>query len=188
MNAEAISRIAKAYAAMSPERRAAEFTPGVLYTAPLPETETGAGAGSRQDSAASSGPRPIGARRVPADCAESLYGTLLPASILPGPETESAHVLHHDTRGNPVTLDGTDLDQNPRSRLATRAQRTALAYRDRHCQHPGCTRPPTWTLHAHHKTPHSKQGPTTMQNLTLLCSQHHTLDHSLQDPAADPAA
>jgi hypothetical protein len=52
-----------------------------------------------------------------------------------------------------------------------------LAWRDKHCTYPGCDRPPTWGLHAHHKKPYKLDGPTIMRNLALLCAEHHTLIH-----------
>jgi predicted restriction endonuclease len=84
-----------------------------------------------------------------------------------------------DEDGEPVALDGVKIDTAPAARLASRAQRTALAYRDRRCTHPGCSRPTTWSLNAHHVVPFSNGGPTVMKNLTLLCSEHHTLAHRM---------
>ena len=57
-------------------------------------------------------------------------------------------------------------------RLATRAQRLALAARDRGCSFPGCDRPPTW-CQAHHITPWQHGGTTDLDCLTLLCGHHH---------------
>jgi len=57
-------------------------------------------------------------------------------------------------------------------RLATRAQRLALAARDRGCSMPGCTRPATW-CQVHHVTPWQQGGATDLNNLTLLCGHHH---------------
>ena len=57
-------------------------------------------------------------------------------------------------------------------RLATRAQRLALAARDRGCSMPGCTRPATW-CQVHHITPWQQGGATDLNNLTLLCGHHH---------------
>ena len=91
------------------------------------------------------------------------------------------HLLHLDQNGEPVLLDGVKIDANPNARLASPAQRIALAYRDQHCSYPGCTRPTTWSLHAHHRTAFSDGGPTIVENLTLLCSEHHVLVH--QDAA-----
>ncbi|HTJ70308.1 MAG TPA: HNH endonuclease [Actinospica sp.] len=99
--------------------------------------------------------------------AESVYGGLVPRS----------HLLQLDEAGVPVRLDGRLVDAAPSARLASPAQRIALAYRDRHCTYPGCARPTTWSLHAHHRIPHSRGGATVLGNLALLCSEHHTLAH-----------
>jgi hypothetical protein len=107
------------------------------------------------------------------ELATSVYGALVPRSAIPQP---NAHLLQ--TRdGEPMLLDGEEIDRDPGARLASAAQRTALAFRDRHCTYPGCTRPPTWSLHAHHKTSYRNGGATVVKNLSLLCSEHHTLVH-----------
>ena len=48
--------------------------------------------------------------------------------------------------------------------------------RDRGCTFPGCDRPPGWTS-AHHLTHWIHGGPTSLWNLTLLCSFHHHRVH-----------
>jgi hypothetical protein len=107
------------------------------------------------------------------ELATSVYGVLVPRTAIPAP---SAHLL--ETRdGEPVLLDGEEIDRDPGARLASRAQRVALAFRDRHCTYPGCSRPPTWSLHAHHKTAFRDGGATVVKNLSLLCSEHHTVVH-----------
>jgi len=58
----------------------------------------------------------------------------------------------------------------------TKAQRRALAARDRHCNARGCTRPPAFT-DAHHLKGLADGGPTTVDNLVLLCRRHHVLWH-----------
>ena len=45
------------------------------------------------------------------------------------------------------------------------------------CAFPTCTRPWTW-CHAHHIRHWSDGGPTSLDNLVLLCSAHHRLVHS----------
>jgi hypothetical protein len=89
--------------------------------------------------------------------AESVYGALVPRTAITEPGHPNAHLLH--TRdGEPVLLDGEEIDREPTARLASPAQRTALAFRDRHCTYPGCSRPPTWSLHAHHRAVPSGRG------------------------------
>jgi Domain of unknown function (DUF222) len=53
----------------------------------------------------------------------------------------------------------------------------ALVIRDRHCRFPGCDRPPEW-CEAHHVRWVLDGGPTSLDNLALLCSRHHHLLHS----------
>ena len=61
-------------------------------------------------------------------------------------------------------------------RLATRSQRRALRIRDKgRCQFPGCTQ--MNRLDAHHIVPWSRDGPTDVSNMLLLCRRHHTCVH-----------
>lgn len=61
-------------------------------------------------------------------------------------------------------------------RLATRAQRRALRFRDHNqCQYPGCQQ--TRWLQAHHVVSWLAGGPTDLDNLILLCQRHHTCVH-----------
>ena len=149
ISAHAITRLAEVFLDAEPEQRAANFTAQALYTAPLDNSQ---------------------------ELAESVYGTLVPRSAITQPTDPNAHILHVRD-GQPVLLDGEEIDADPSARLASPAQRIALAFRDRHCTYPGCTRPPTWSLHAHHKIPYQRGGATTVQNMSLLCSEHHTLTH-----------
>lgn len=146
--AQAVVRLAEVFLDATPEQRGAKFTAGVLYTAPLDDD----------------------------GLARSVYGALVPRSAITQPGDAEAHILQ--TRdGQPVLLDGEIIDRDPWARLASAAQRTAMAFRDRHCTYPGCTRPPTWSLHAHHKVPYRQGGATEVRNMSLLCSEHHTLTH-----------
>ena len=150
ISAQALVRLAGVFLAASPEQRDAQFTAPVMYTAELDGAEDG--------------------------LAESVYGALVPRSAITQPAHPSAHVLH-TRNGEPVLLDGEEIDRDPGARLASAAQRTALAFRDRYCTYPGCSRPPTWSLHAHHKISYRQGGRTVVKNLSLLCSEHHTLTH-----------
>ncbi len=58
----------------------------------------------------------------------------------------------------------------------TTAQRRALSARDNGCVAKGCTRPPAF-CDAHHLQPRADGGPTTLDNLVLLCRRHHTAWH-----------
>jgi len=57
----------------------------------------------------------------------------------------------------------------------------AIVARDRHCRYPGCDRPPTW-CEGHHVQWFSRRGPTSKDNLVVLCSRHH---HKLHVPGWD---
>ncbi|MCJ0904613.1 HNH endonuclease signature motif containing protein [Rhodococcus sp. ARC_M6] len=89
------------------------------------------------------------------------------------------HMLACDCMLSTVLLDenGAPLDVSPLKRLVSAAQRTALIARDKGCAFPGCDCVPAWT-DAHHITPWSQNGPTVMDNLTLLCRSHHRLVHN----------
>src|SRR5659263_340904 len=79
----------------------------------------------------------------------------------------------------PVVL-GTNsevLDVGRLQRLVTAAIWKALVARDQHCRFPHCTRPPIMT-HAHHIIHWIDGGPTSMNNLILLCGHHHRLIHA----------
>jgi hypothetical protein len=56
--------------------------------------------------------------------------------------------------------------------------RKALILRDGGCARPGCHAPWTWT-DAHHITHWAHHGPTTLDNLVLLCGRHH---RDIHDP------
>ena len=78
----------------------------------------------------------------------------------------------------PVVLGGSRevLDQGRRKRLFTRAQRVALATRDRGCTAVGC-RTAAWFCHAHHDQPWATGGTTDLTNGRLLCPTHHRTAH-----------
>ena len=62
------------------------------------------------------------------------------------------------------------------SRTIPAATRRALIARDKGCVFEGCGRPPEWT-DAHHLRHWVDGGPTTLDNLALLCRRHHRLVH-----------
>ena len=70
----------------------------------------------------------------------------------------------------------TPVDLGHTARLPNRAQRRALAARDRGCTFPGCDRPPGWTS-AHHLVHWIHGGATDMVNMALLCNFHHHRVH-----------
>jgi hypothetical protein len=68
------------------------------------------------------------------------------------------------------------LDVGRATRTVTAAQWKALVVRDRHCQAPGCDRPPE-ACQAHHIVHWTRGGPTNLENLQLLCWHHHRHRH-----------
>lgn len=71
--------------------------------------------------------------------------------------------------------DGRTVDLGRKRRRPNQAQLQALWRRDRGCTHPGCGR--TRFLHAHHVVPWARGGPTDLDNLVLLCGEHHRALH-----------
>lgn len=67
------------------------------------------------------------------------------------------------------------VDVGRRTRRTTAALRRALHLRDGSCRFPGCGA--TRHLHAHHVAPWSKDGPTDLDNLVLICAFHHRFVH-----------
>jgi hypothetical protein len=75
-----------------------------------------------------------------------------------------------DRRGQPLWLGRT-------SRLASHAQRRALAIRDGGCVFPGCDMPAEW-CDAHHQPGWEHGGTTDIDAMVLLCRRHHGAAHS----------
>jgi hypothetical protein len=72
--------------------------------------------------------------------------------------------------------DGQPLHLGHTRRLASAAQRLALAHRDGGCIFGGCDRPPEW-CDAHHLRSWIDGGRTDLENLCLLCRFHHRFVH-----------
>lgn len=68
------------------------------------------------------------------------------------------------------------LDLGRTTRVWNRAQRRAVALRDRGCVAPGCDRPPE-NCQVHHCWHWSDGGPTDLCNAALLCGFHHRMVH-----------
>jgi hypothetical protein len=83
-----------------------------------------------------------------------------------------------DARILPLVLGGPGqvLDAGRSRRLASGPLRRALVTRDRGCAFPSCDRPAKW-CDAHHLKSWSTGGPTSLDNLVLLCRRHHRLIH-----------
>jgi hypothetical protein len=68
------------------------------------------------------------------------------------------------------------LDIGRETRTIPAAIRKALVHRDGGCSFPTCDRPPQW-CDSHHARHWVDGGPTSLDNLLLLCRGHHTLIH-----------
>jgi hypothetical protein len=116
--------------------------------------------------------------------------------LLEAVRVEAAHVgqlsqatlerLTCDCKLSRILMDGPSqvLDVGRATRTVSTALWNALVARDKHCSHPGCTRPPAY-CDAHHIIHWANGGPTTLANLKLLCWEHHRKQH-LADVLALP--
>ncbi len=68
------------------------------------------------------------------------------------------------------------IDVGRRTRTVSPALRRALELRDGGCAWMGCDLPASW-CDAHHIIHWADDGPTSLENLVLLCRKHHTLVH-----------
>ena len=116
---------------------------------------------------------------------ETLTGGLAAATLDTGDRiaAHTARRLACEAGIVPVVLGGRRevLDVGRRKRLFTRAQRIALATRDKGCTAAGC-RTAAWFCHAHHDRPWATGGTTDLTNGRLLCPTHHRAAH---DPRYD---
>jgi hypothetical protein len=101
--------------------------------------------------------------------------------LLPSGDSLSASAVRRlacDAEIIPAVLgtQGRVLDIGRTNRLVTAGIWLALVFRDRHCAFPGCTRLPI-ACDAHHIVHWADGGPTSLENLVLLCRKHHTLTH-----------
>lgn len=91
---------------------------------------------------------------------------------------ETARRIACDAGVTTILLNG---DDNPMyafrtQRLVNGPLRRAVAARDGGCRFPMCDRPVDWT-DAHHIQHWADEGPTTIDNLVLLCRRHHRQVH-----------
>jgi hypothetical protein len=116
---------------------------------------------------------------------ETLQGALTPATLSTGQRISAgaARRLASTATIIPMVLgsESVPLDVGRAARLASRAQRLALAHRDGGCTFPGCDRPPGWAQ-AHHILEWFLGGRTDLTNLALLCAYHHRLIDELGIP------
>ncbi len=79
-------------------------------------------------------------------------------------------VLLTDTQGQPLSV-------GRATRTVPPHIRDAVTARDRHCVWPGCDRPPPW-CEGHHAIHWADGGPTSVDNIALLCRAHHQELHA----------
>ena len=111
---------------------------------------------------------------------ETLIGGNASATLDTGRKitAETARRLSSQAGVIPAVFDtkGALLDMGRTVRLHTKAQRIALRVRHKTCTVEGCTVPAAY-CHAHHKTPWSRGGRTSVKDGTLLCPAHHRDAH-----------
>jgi hypothetical protein len=96
--------------------------------------------------------------------------------------SDAARRIACDATVTEITAVGkTVLDVGRATRTIPPAIRRALAARDGGCTHPGCGRPDRW-CDAHHIVHWADGGPTSLDNLTLLCRRHHRMRHEGSRP------
>ena len=91
---------------------------------------------------------------------------------------ESLRLLTCDAAVVPIVMNGAGqpLDVGRATRTVPDGLRRAVAARDRGCAHPGCDRPPSW-CEIHHVVPWEQGGPTSLENLVMVCRAHHRQHH-----------
>jgi hypothetical protein len=94
-------------------------------------------------------------------------GTLLPMKEVIRLAAHAHHYLAIFDQGRAIGLYHT-------KRLASPGQRIVLHAKDRGCSHPGCEVPGYW-CEVHHVTDYAKCRTTHIDDLTLVCGNHHRL-------------
>ena len=122
----------------------------------------------------------VGATVVVTMTIDSLMGGLAAAALDTGEviSASAARRLACEAGVIPMVLGGTSevLDVGRRRRFHTRAQRLAIAQRDKTCVVGGCDAPPS-RCHVHHVVPWSEGGSTSVKDGRLYCSAHHAMLH-----------
>ncbi|WP_300577303.1 HNH endonuclease signature motif containing protein [uncultured Nocardioides sp.] len=122
----------------------------------------------------------VGATVVVTMTIDSLMGGLAAAALATGEviSAGAARRLACEAGVIPMVLGGTSevLDVGRRRRFHTRAQRLAIAQRDKTCVVGGCDAPPS-RCHVHHVIPWSEGGSTSVKDGRLYCSAHHAMVH-----------
>ncbi|MFN8035192.1 MAG: DUF222 domain-containing protein [Acidimicrobiia bacterium] len=104
-------------------------------------------------------------------------------------DAETARRLACDAGVSRIITNGSSrpLDVGRRTPTVPPSIRRALITRDGGCTHPGCDRPPEWT-DAHHRVHWADGGPTSLENLVLLCRTHHRLVHEQERGGCESVA
>ena len=122
----------------------------------------------------------VGATVVVTMTTDSLMGGLAAAALDTGEiiSAGAARRLACEAGVIPMVLGGKSevLDVGRRRRFHTRAQRLAIAQRDKTCVVGGCDAPPS-RCHVHHVIPWSEGGDTSVKDGRLYCSAHHAMVH-----------
>jgi hypothetical protein len=123
------------------------------------------------------GDRPRVVVTVPLSALRREHGEAVLGSGEPVP-ADTARRLACDARIIPAVLGAASepLDIGRESRVVPQGLRRALELRDRGCRFPGCDVQAGW-CEAHHVVHWASGGPTTVDNLVLLCPYHHVLTH-----------
>jgi hypothetical protein len=93
--------------------------------------------------------------------------------VLSGPGGLASY-LRGSLLGRPFSGLSQPLDIGRATRVIPPHLHRALLIRDGRCQFPGCDQPPP-VCEAHHLTPWAQGGPTSLDNLALLCRFHHLI-------------
>jgi hypothetical protein len=104
-----------------------------------------------------------------AACITTIDGVLLPEWASDAYTCDC--LIHRVLRSGSAVLDYGIAERTPPKDLFR-----AVANRDKGCRFPGCDRKIAF-CHAHHIIHWKKHGPTSLDNLLLLCSYHHHLIH-----------
>ncbi len=122
----------------------------------------------------------VGATVVVTMTIDSLMGGLAAAALDTGEviSASTARRLACEAGVIPMVLGGKSevLDVGRRRRFHTKAQRLAIAQRDKTCVVGGCDAPPS-RCHVHHVIPWSQGGGTSVEDGRLYCSAHHAMVH-----------
>jgi Domain of unknown function (DUF222)/HNH endonuclease len=123
------------------------------------------------------GERPRVVVTVPLSALRRDLGEAVLGSGEPVP-ADTARRLACDARVIPAVLGAASepLDIGRESAVVPQGLRRALELRDRTCRFPGCDQPAGGCV-AHHVVHWANGGPTTVDNLVLLCDYHHVLTH-----------